>query len=74
MLKIILYNLILLFKMKCSKCGFENKDNAKFCTKCGGKLIEENNPPAVNQSSNNCGFIDCDNYYSCCGYRFFCND
>ena len=23
--------------MKCSKCGFENKDNAKFCTKCGEK-------------------------------------
>lgn len=25
-------------KMKCSKCGFENKDNAKFCTKCGSPL------------------------------------
>ncbi len=24
--------------MKCSKCGHENKDNAKFCTKCGGSL------------------------------------
>ena len=57
MLKIIVYKLILLFKMKCSKCGFENKDNAKFCTKCGGKLIEETNPPAVNQSSNNSKII-----------------
>ena len=27
--------------MKCSKCGFENKDNAKFCTKCGEKLDYE---------------------------------
>lgn len=24
--------------MKCSKCGFENKDKAKFCTKCGNSL------------------------------------
>ena len=43
--------------MKCSKCGFENKDNAKFCTKCGGKLIEENHSPVVNQSSNNSKII-----------------
>lgn len=26
--------------MKCSKCGFENKDKAKFCTKCGNSLEE----------------------------------
>lgn len=24
--------------MKCNQCGFENKDNAKFCSKCGSKL------------------------------------
>lgn len=24
--------------MKCNKCGFENKDSAKFCTKCGENL------------------------------------
>ena len=24
--------------MKCSNCGFENKDKAKFCTKCGKPL------------------------------------
>ena len=24
--------------MKCSNCGFENKNNAKFCTKCGNSL------------------------------------
>ena len=27
--------------MKCSKCGFENKDKAKFCTKCGSSLDSE---------------------------------
>ena len=25
--------------MKCSRCGFENKPNKRFCTKCGSKLI-----------------------------------
>ncbi|WP_305514116.1 MULTISPECIES: zinc ribbon domain-containing protein [unclassified Methanobrevibacter] len=25
--------------MKCSKCGFENKYKAKFCTKCGSSLV-----------------------------------
>jgi hypothetical protein len=24
--------------MRCNKCGFENKDTAKFCTKCGNSL------------------------------------
>ena len=24
--------------MKCSKCGFENADNLKFCNECGQKL------------------------------------
>ena len=24
--------------MKCSQCGFENKKDAKFCTKCGSTL------------------------------------
>ncbi|MFC1857239.1 adenylate/guanylate cyclase domain-containing protein [Thermodesulfobacteriota bacterium] len=27
--------------MKCSKCGFNNKPNKKFCTKCGEKLSLE---------------------------------
>lgn len=26
--------------MKCKKCGFENKDEAKFCTKCGASFTE----------------------------------
>lgn len=25
--------------MKCSKCGFENKDNSKFCLKCGNRMM-----------------------------------
>lgn len=25
--------------MKCSNCGYENKDKAKFCTKCGSSLV-----------------------------------
>ena len=25
--------------MKCGKCGHENKDSAKFCTKCGSSLV-----------------------------------
>lgn len=27
--------------MFCDECGFENKDTAKFCKKCGAKLTEE---------------------------------
>lgn len=28
--------------MKCSKCGTENPDGAKFCENCGDKLSEGN--------------------------------
>ena len=35
--------------MKCEQCGFENKDSAKFCTKCGNSLIQKT--PAVTSSS-----------------------
>ncbi|WP_458456237.1 zinc ribbon domain-containing protein [Methanobrevibacter sp.] len=35
--------------MKCEKCGFENKDEAKFCTKCGSSL---NEAVEVNTSQN----------------------
>lgn len=41
--------------MKCVKCGFENKDNAKFCTKCGNSLIEQSSP--VPAKSNNSKYI-----------------
>lgn len=27
--------------MKCKRCGFENKEDSRFCEKCGYKLIEE---------------------------------
>ena len=33
--------------MKCNSCGFENKDDAKFCSKCGSSLKVSNS-----QSSN----------------------
>ncbi len=37
--------------MKCKKCGFENKDKAKFCTKCGSSLNQL--PADDNRNSNN---------------------
>ena len=41
--------------MKCSNCGFENKDKAKFCTKCGSSL---NSPtPTENNQKNHKGLI-----------------
>lgn len=36
--------------MKCKSCGFENKDEAKFCTKCGSSLSA-----AVAESDNSKG-------------------
>ena len=30
--------------MKCENCGFENKDTAKFCTKCGAVLETPKKP------------------------------
>ena len=42
--------------MKCSKCGFENKDKAKFCTKCGNPLAVES-PQQNVASSNNSKYI-----------------
>lgn len=27
--------------MKCRKCGYENKEDARFCTSCGASLIEQ---------------------------------
>ncbi|WP_459537632.1 zinc ribbon domain-containing protein [Methanobrevibacter sp.] len=38
--------------MKCDKCGFENKNNAKFCTKCGSSLTVKSSQPANSQSNN----------------------
>lgn len=38
--------------MKCENCGFENKDSAKFCTKCGASLNEVKGPAPQVESSN----------------------
>jgi predicted nucleic acid-binding Zn-ribbon protein len=38
--------------MKCSKCGFENKDKAKFCTKCGNSLVVQTPASAPAKSDN----------------------
>ena len=38
--------------MKCDKCGFENKDTAKFCTKCGNSFKAASPTPAPAKSNN----------------------
>ena len=44
--------------MKCENCGFENKDTAKFCTKCGAEFnAGPVAPPAEPSSSNNSKYI-----------------
>lgn len=42
--------------MRCGQCGFENKDNAKFCTKCGKPLVQKV-PPSEPKESNNTKYI-----------------
>lgn len=42
--------------MKCNECGFENKDTAKFCSKCGCSL-EVVKPPVQPASNNNSKII-----------------
>ena len=37
--------------MKCNECGFENKDTAKFCSKCGKALRLTPEPPKENNNS-----------------------
>ena len=39
-------------EMKCTHCGFENKDNAKFCTKCGKPLVQKTASLQTNESGN----------------------
>ncbi len=40
--------------MKCENCGFENKDTAKFCTKCGASFVEQPpTPPEGPKETNN---------------------
>ena len=43
--------------MKCSKCGFENKDKAKFCTKCGNSLVVSTPEPTPANSNSNTKYI-----------------
>ena len=43
--------------MKCDKCGFENNDKAKFCTKCGKPLTPPPVPPKSSQGSDNSKYI-----------------
>lgn len=50
-----MYNIII-DNMKCSNCGFENKDKAKFCTKCGNPLNAPTPEPTA-ASSNNTKYI-----------------
>lgn len=37
--------------MKCPNCDYENKDNAKYCTKCGALLIQETPQVPVQKKS-----------------------
>ena len=39
--------------MKCNHCGFENKDNAKFCTKCGKQFAK----PPISKEQNNSKYV-----------------
>ncbi len=43
--------------MKCNQCGFENKNNAKFCTKCGSSLAQPAEPIVTQKSGNNTKYI-----------------
>ncbi len=43
--------------MKCSKCGFENNDKAKFCTKCGSSLAQVNVETNTPTKSNNSKYV-----------------
>lgn len=43
--------------MKCKNCGFENKDEAKFCTKCGTSFTNQKVPENNVQGSNSTRYI-----------------
>ena len=38
--------------MKCNNCGFDNKNTAKFCSRCGASLEETVNPPKETSDNN----------------------
>ncbi|CVI65450.1 Trigger factor [Clostridiales bacterium CHKCI001] len=41
--------------MRCSNCGTENKDTAKFCRTCGAKLVDEQKKVETKQKCKFCG-------------------
>lgn len=43
--------------MKCKNCGFENKNEAKFCTKCGALLNETKTSDVPVSTSNNTKYV-----------------
>ncbi|MBQ6099239.1 MAG: zinc ribbon domain-containing protein [Methanobrevibacter sp.] len=43
--------------MKCKHCGFENKNSAKFCTKCGEKMTGDNGGDTPVNNSNSTKYI-----------------
>lgn len=43
--------------MKCKKCGFENKDEAKFCTKCGTPFTGGGGDPEPAKASNTTKYV-----------------
>ncbi|MGX8693520.1 MAG: zinc ribbon domain-containing protein [Methanobrevibacter sp.] len=43
--------------MKCSSCGFENRDDAKFCTKCGKSMVQKVAPNPPEEKSSNSKYI-----------------
>ena len=45
-------NFFSMINMKCPSCGFENRDDAKFCTKCGNSLVQKTAPPIEEKSDN----------------------
>lgn len=54
--------------MKCSKCGTENPESAKFCNECGGELKEGEENQSIKKCPN-CGFYVGDkNKCDSCGY------
>lgn len=40
----------------CQNCGFESKDNAKFCAKCGSEINNQENDVHLTIFCSNCGF------------------
>ena len=46
--------------MKCENCGFENNEKAKFCTRCGASLVQQNEAPTQQKNGNNTKYFDRD--------------